>query len=656
MAINGTTTSASVLALLNFGYQVGVLSGISTVPAGGAAKPHTNTTSSSATSSHRNASSQTQSFSNDLTAPTHTCSMSPATFTSTYTSSISASVTKSATSSSSFSSTPSSITTSSSSISRHFSARHRLYGATRTFSSSFSSTPSRLSSISQSIFAIDIFILDKRQLQLAQAVKSAGGYLQLISGLVGGTSSGTALGRVMATRNIALCDAGSAVIGGAIDLGIVICAGDDGNSIAARNTIISNMVLIAIVASLLVGFAVLWKFVMHSTYGVGMLECRLPSSLLPILTAALPSTASSTTYLLSNLRSTPCMGTDIVLSVFGAVTVACVPSTILLFWVRYCRDGSQEGLTCGQVKQPTSPINTNNHRSLYQRINRTRELIALLLYRGWRWGTVAPRPHGHRPHASLALAWPLLLEYKVVWFASLDLTSVVIGNCFSVVSGLDGVSWCESLSVTITLIFLLELVLLCLTRPFTTLFSTVQTATSLALTVISLTTQTAFVFLNSTSFIWLADISAICDILIISVSAIKTLVDAREMAYAGYWRVKALRGHIFALKSLTARTSDSSCGLDDPLLSTELFVVLDADIVATAQSDNTVHPLLIFDNGSNVCESNEFMEASPLQELEQFWNSDGSARIPANHDNSKVTTLHELHVSSHTKYNFAAFT
>ncbi|CUG92935.1 Hypothetical protein, putative, partial [Bodo saltans] len=53
MAINGTTSGASVLALVNSGSQVGVLSGISTVPAsgGGTAKAHTNTPSSSPTTS-----------------------------------------------------------------------------------------------------------------------------------------------------------------------------------------------------------------------------------------------------------------------------------------------------------------------------------------------------------------------------------------------------------------------------------------------------------------------------------------------------------------------------------------------------------------------------------------------------------------------------
>ncbi|CUE70654.1 membrane-associated protein, putative, partial [Bodo saltans] len=83
MAVNGTTTDASVLALANYGNQVGVLSGISTAPTGGGApKPHTKTLSSS-----QPPSSRTQSSSKDITA-TRSHPTTTFTYSSTYSTSI----------------------------------------------------------------------------------------------------------------------------------------------------------------------------------------------------------------------------------------------------------------------------------------------------------------------------------------------------------------------------------------------------------------------------------------------------------------------------------------------------------------------------------------------------------------------------------------
>jgi hypothetical protein len=150
--------------------------------------------------------------------------------------------------------------------------------------------------------------------QFAEAVSTAGGYSQLVSGLSGGTSSGTALGRAIATRSIALCDADGAVVSGVIDVGAVVCSGGD-RTIAARNTIVSNVALIGVVAACAGLAVVAWRLLCRdATLAGAALVLRLPSSLLPIFAAALPSTAASATYLLARLGSSPCVGIDVVLA------------------------------------------------------------------------------------------------------------------------------------------------------------------------------------------------------------------------------------------------------------------------------------------------------------------------------------------------------
>jgi hypothetical protein len=77
----------------------------------------------------------------------------------------------------------------------------------------------------------------------------------------------------------------------------------------------------------------------------------------------------------------------------------------------------------------------------------------------------------------LRLAWAVLLEYRVSWFAAVDLGVIALAATLSVAGGLAGASMCRAFSAVIVVVLLLEFVLLCVTRPFTTLLSTVHSAT-----------------------------------------------------------------------------------------------------------------------------------------------------------------------------------
>ncbi|CUF79289.1 transmembrane protein, putative [Bodo saltans] len=127
------------------------------------------------------------------------------------------------------------------------------------------------------------------------------GRSSLVASAVSTVSSGSALGRMMATRSMVLCDADSAVGGGVLDLTLEICSVPGESSVVARSAIVSNLVFVAVAASALLLLAASWAVITHT----GLLEATavlcMPASLSPALVAVVPSTASSATLLLARL-------------------------------------------------------------------------------------------------------------------------------------------------------------------------------------------------------------------------------------------------------------------------------------------------------------------------------------------------------------------
>lgn len=118
-------------------------------------------------------------------------------------------------------------------------------------------------------------------------------YSQVASILAGGASSGSALGRVMAIRSMVLCDANSAVGGGVIDLSLSICrqlltSDDDSALSVSRSAIVSNVVLIVVVTVTVFVLTISWSMVAHVSWKDSAPSLRVPSSLLPVLTAVAP--------------------------------------------------------------------------------------------------------------------------------------------------------------------------------------------------------------------------------------------------------------------------------------------------------------------------------------------------------------------------------
>ncbi|CUG91026.1 GP46-like surface antigen, putative, partial [Bodo saltans] len=86
---------------------------------------------------------------------------------------------------------------------------------------------------------------------LEGGVETSAKSTQIISLLSTG-GAGSSLGRLLATRSLILCDADSAMNGGVVDMGIVICATTSTTGfVAARSAIVSNLLLLIVVFSAL---------------------------------------------------------------------------------------------------------------------------------------------------------------------------------------------------------------------------------------------------------------------------------------------------------------------------------------------------------------------------------------------------------------------
>jgi hypothetical protein len=208
-------------------------------------------------------------------------------------------------------------------------------------------------------------------------VKAVVGYSQVASVIAGGASSGSSLGRVMATRSMVMCDADAAVGGGVVDLGLTICGGDAGSalvsaaaSVAARSAVVSNAALVFVVFCLLMVLSATWFAALPgggSTLLDAMTVFVLPSSLLPVWVAVLPTTAAATAMLIGRIGDSRCVATDAVLSALGVVLSLTPSAALTALWItKAYGPGSPWSCvqTCGEEEVPAGPAGRNERSRL----------------------------------------------------------------------------------------------------------------------------------------------------------------------------------------------------------------------------------------------------------------------------------------------------
>jgi hypothetical protein len=464
---------------------------------------------------------------------------------------------------------------------------------------------------------------------LAAKVEAAGGYSQIASVLAGGASSGAALGRTMATRSMVLCDADASVSGGVVDLGVVVCAAADGRPhqaalAAARSAVVSNVVLLCAVSLAMMGVVCLWAALARVAVGAATRVVCLPSSLLPVRVAVVPTSTSGAVLLLSRLGSSSCVAADVSMSAVGLVIGVAPALLFVVCWGWKVRGGASAAWRCVE-RQPAAledklPLGPGTASRVPQLLVTVRRVV---MRRRFEWASADGSREG------LAPMWPVLLEYRDLRYGAVDCGVLASVSCIAVVSGLtESAAPCRAWSFASVVLLLMQLVLLVVMRPFSSLFAAVHGVAALSLTVIGVLTQLVFVWASaaSSSRLWLVQASSMCSLAIVGLSATKMLVDLFQLRKAAVRRVAELHEVRVQLKAadesrLKGLMPASSGPVDTVLEMKLLLLVDDAEEGGAALDDARV------DGGAGAEDAQDGSAGAVLKDFDyvRFWDASGAA-------------------------------
>ncbi|CUF43930.1 membrane-associated protein, putative [Bodo saltans] len=253
----------------------------------------------------------------------------------------------------------------------------------------------------------------------------------------------------------------------------------------------------------------------------------LPSSLLPVFTATVPSNVASATFLLAELRTTACVGGDVVLGLLGLVMGLLPCATFVWIW-SYSRGARW---SCVPRREVDSNANVGHGVSNVRKFVNSLHGAIRRRYT-WRQSNDDKKP--------LQAAWAVLLEYRDLRYGVADAGVLAVVSCLSIVSGLTtSTTQCRAWSLVVLLLLFAQLVLLMATRPLTSLLANVYSALTLVLTALSALTQLVFVWVyaTDTAGVWLVDASAGLSLAVVGISAVKMLLDVVHLFAAARRRL-----------------------------------------------------------------------------------------------------------------------
>ncbi|CUG06549.1 membrane-associated protein, putative [Bodo saltans] len=158
---------------------------------------------------------------------------------------------------------------------------------------------------------------------------------------------------MMARRILAMCNADSAGSGGLVDFDVDICSQQQGSPEAiARSAVVSNIALIGLVVVLFTVIIALESHYKSISVGDAAATFCLPSSLLTVWVAVVPSITSAATLLLGRLKSSSCTTVDAVLGVLGLLTSIVPVAGILFVWYTRSRGEAAEW-RCVHYRSPS---------------------------------------------------------------------------------------------------------------------------------------------------------------------------------------------------------------------------------------------------------------------------------------------------------------
>ncbi|CUG88630.1 membrane-associated protein, putative [Bodo saltans] len=407
---------------------------------------------------------------------------------------------------------------------------------------------------------------------LAEEVKAAG-TAALYSTSIAGLAGGGAVGRVAAVRSLVLCSSDT-VIEGVAPLSIVACDKTNAASADARGAIAGNLACWAGACVLMVVVVAAYAHLAHVPLRRATEAFGAPSPLLPLAIVTVPSTVSGTFYL---LRDVQC-ALDGVIAVIGVLMCAC--PVVVLCWVAYMAPRRLVRVDSLQHASSSRTFNTCIPPAL-------RTPIAALFHRRVRWIDVSveracgvdvcrensdskvntleadsgtqrsPSPSWRR------LATVILIDYALVWYVCVDVTVLTAAGFLGAVSSLGSGSACRASAVVVLVLYLGQLVLCAVVRPFTTLFSNVYALFTLALSTLAVACQVWYLFgsvIDGVDLIALSQFltaAAVCDIMVAAVSMLKSLVDVVDV-------LRVCRRHVKVMFPMMFGESPSFAQLTQP--------------------------------------------------------------------------------------------
>lgn len=368
---------------------------------------------------------------------------------------------------------------------------------------------------------------------LATEVKAASTVAQYSSWL-SVPATGVGVGRLSAARGLVTCTLDSTVSGLlSVPTSAGSCEDSTLGSVAddARGAVLGNLVLWAAGCVLIAIVAQAYSATAFVTQKGAVEALGVPSPLLPLVVATVPSTVSGTFVL---LRSS--CAADIMVGTLGALMAA-----LLLVVLGGLASRLPSRLVCVVVifKAPaTLRASSGCLRSCFE------VTLGRLMHRRFRW---VARGDEAKPEMTESvalqsntilrlerLATLIVLEYAAVWYLFVDSAVLTAAGFLGAVSTLGSAAACRGSAAAIAVLYAGQLAVCAVAKPFTSLFSHVHTLFSLTLSTASVFCQVWYLFaladdsMSDDALSWLLTVASVCDIMVSAVSMLRTLMDIVE--------------------------------------------------------------------------------------------------------------------------------
>ncbi|CUF50140.1 transmembrane protein, putative [Bodo saltans] len=228
---------------------------------------------------------------------------------------------------------------------------------------------------------------------LASEVKAASSVAQY-STIFSRAAAGAAVGRMASVRSLLVCSESSAIVEGMLPLSVNDCDDmGDAQVSDARGGIVGSLIWWSAGCALGIVAVTVYARTSHLSLRIAAEALGVPSPLIPLMVATIPSTVSSTTYLLYS--SSRCVS-DIVIAVVGVVMCVTPIAATLLASCKVPRL-----LTLVSISVQRMSLPTQQHGAA-RSFSRASAFLSVLFERQAKW-CVTKTNNGDRVHHGVAV-------------------------------------------------------------------------------------------------------------------------------------------------------------------------------------------------------------------------------------------------------------